>query len=347
MPLRSLTVPAPAARRGALSGALRPNSSSPRGAHGTRLDPLVSPPFDLRELRAFVAVAQEGQLTRAAAKLGLAQPAMSHCLSNLEHRAGIGLLERHARGVSLTPAGEAFLGKARAVLAASQEAVSCVEPWARGESRLSFGFTASTQELTRPLRRQFAQRHPGVELETYCLSARERLAKLRAGSIDVEVLYPPPGDSDFVTRTLLVSPRYVVLCERHRLASRQQLLLADIADETVPDRHPHVWEERCADAWLLGCRGYEPPVTSEMPVGFDELWTLVYSGRAIAVLPGFMLSDAVGHGVRAIPLLDVPALEVVLARRSNERRRIVQGLLDLCAELAADDPEGAERVVAA
>jgi DNA-binding transcriptional LysR family regulator len=325
----------------------RPGFGSTREGPGAGFDALLSPKFELRELRAFVAIAEEGQVTRAAAKVGLTQPAVSHCLSNLERRTGIRLIERRAQGVSLTPAGEAFIDKARAVLAASLEAVSSVEPWARGESRLCFGFTASSQMITRPLRRRFVERHPGVELETCCLGSPERLAKLRAGSIDVELLYPAPRADEFVTQTLLCSSRYVVLCERHPLASRGRLELADIAHETVARWNPHVSQEWRPDAWLLGFRGYDPPVTSESPQAFDELWTLLYSGKAIAVLPGFMLAAAVGDGVRAVPLVDVPAIEVVIARRRDDRRQVVQRLFEICAAWVAGAPGGTERAVAA
>lgn len=305
------------------------------GDRDARVQLPATPPFDLRGLRTFVAVAREGQITRAAATLGLAQAAVTQSLLHLECRTGVRLLERHARGVSLTPAGDAFLGKAQAVITASQGAVSSVEPWARGESRVAFGFTASAQRLTRPLRRRFAESHPGLELETCCLTARERLAKLRAGSIDVELLYPPPMGSEFITRTLIVSPRYAVLCERHRLASRERLRLAEIASETVPGWQPDAWDEWCEDDWLLSCRGCEPANGIDAPVELDELWTPVYAGTAIAVLPVFMLPAVVGDGVRAIPLLDVPPLEVVLARRRDDRRLIVRELLELCPGPAA------------
>ena len=72
------------------------------------------------------------------------------------------------------------------------------------------------------------------------------------------------------------------------------------------------------------------------------MWTLVYSGKAIAVLPDFMVPAAVGEGVRAIPLLDAPPLEVVLARRSDDRRRIVQELFDFCVEPVGDEDREAE-----
>src|SRR3982074_3055485 len=97
---------------------------------------MMKPILDLRPLRYFVAVAEEGQVTRAAERLHLAQPALSQALSKLEAGLRVKLLERHARGVSLTPAGKAFLQKLRGALAAMDDAQDAVSPWVQGELRL-------------------------------------------------------------------------------------------------------------------------------------------------------------------------------------------------------------------
>ena len=84
-------------------------------------------PLRLEQLRYFVTVAEEGQMTRAARKLHLAQPALSQAIAQLESELGIDLLVRHARGVTLTPAGETFVPKARLALAAADAQVFTVE----------------------------------------------------------------------------------------------------------------------------------------------------------------------------------------------------------------------------
>src|SRR5438552_7760225 len=98
-------------------------------------------PLRLEQLRYFVTVAEEGQMTRAARKLHVAQPALSQAIAQLESELGIDLLARHARGVTLTPAGEAFLPKARLALAAATDASTTAETLARAAaSMLEVGF---------------------------------------------------------------------------------------------------------------------------------------------------------------------------------------------------------------
>src|SRR5271167_222480 len=99
----------------------------------------------------FVTVAEEGQITRAAGRLHVAQPALSQAIAQLEEELGIELLERHARGVTLTPAGEAFLPKARAAVAADADAALAAEWLARtGEGMVEFGFVGSPPGLDSP-----------------------------------------------------------------------------------------------------------------------------------------------------------------------------------------------------
>jgi DNA-binding transcriptional LysR family regulator len=185
------------------------------------------------------------------------------------------------------------------------------------------------------------ERHSGVEMEVRHLDASERLTALRTGGIDAELLYPapPPGDG-LVTHTVLTSPRYAVLSEHHRLAGEGRLCFEQIAGETFPGRHPGRSPAWASEAWLPDRAGCDPPPTAETPLGLDQLWALIYSGRAIAVLPGFMLSATVGDGVRAIPLRDVDPLEVVLARREADRRHVVDALF----ELARESPETGSHV---
>ena len=105
--------------------------------------------LDLRQLHYFVVVAEEGQMTRAAARLHIAQPALSQAIGKLETELGVRLFDRHPRGVTPTEAGAAFFERASRALIAVDEAEGAVEPWLRAGPRLVLGFHEAAGDLAR------------------------------------------------------------------------------------------------------------------------------------------------------------------------------------------------------
>ncbi|MEA2215707.1 MAG: hypothetical protein QOK19_1268 [Solirubrobacteraceae bacterium] len=293
---------------------------------------------DLRQFHYFVVVVEEGQMTRAAARLHIAQPALSQAVAKLENELGVQLLKRHARGVTPTDAGEAFFEKAAEALIAVEEAEEALDPWLRGAPRLIVGFSQSVADIPRGLLRPYMLSHPDVEVQTRHLAPPERLVELRRGRIDVELLYPPPHRDELIERVVAVSPRYVVLSESHRLAGERSLVFSQIENETLPARHPSVAEEIANDAWLSQYRDAPPQLTATAPTSLDELWTLISRGKAIAILPEFAVPQTQGDGVCAIPLLGVDPLEVCLALRREDVRPVVRELLGSID--AAAEPRG-------
>ena len=272
-------------------------------------------------------VAEQGQITRAAAKLHIAQPALSQTIAKLEAAVGVRLLERHPRGVSLTPAGEAFLEKARIAVRAAEEAASVVGPWARAEGTLLLGFTPCFNPVARPLMAHFAQAHPDVQLQASTLSPGRSLLDLRAGVIDAELLLPPDGrEPDLIVQELFHARHFVLVGEGHHLAGERSLVFDQIADETFPGLHASVPRQWAAAAWLTDRRGQDPAVTAETPLTLDEVWALVRTGRAISVLPEFMVPPTIGNGVRAMPLTDVEPVVIALAWRANDDRLALTAL---------------------
>ena len=300
----------------------------------------IYPPYDFRQLYYFVAVAEAGQITRAAAELNIAQPALSQTISRLEASVGLPLLKRHPRGVSLTPAGAAFLEKARDALHAAEEAQAVLGPWLRTSSSVVLGFLPSLQPIARPILRRLMHGHPSIEAQVRHLSPSRRAVELKLGGIDAELLFPPPLDPELVVETVTSSRRFLLLPESHPLAGESGLSFEQIADETFPGRHPSVSERWANEAWLTDRRGHPPRVTSETPLTLDEVWTLVYAGKAVAVLPEFMVPPTVGDGVRGIPLLDVDPIEIGLARRRADRRYSVRALFEAMRQCAAELASG-------
>jgi DNA-binding transcriptional LysR family regulator len=241
------------------------------------------------------------------------------------------LFERHARGVTLTDAGTAYLEKAALALAAVEEAEE-VPRALDGPPRLVVGFPRSAGKLARRVLRPFMRSHPGIEIHTRHLAPHEQLAELKRGNVDAELAFPPPEDPELEERPVVASPRYVLLSEHHRLAHAQSLTFAQISSETMPGRHVSLTERWAHEAYLMKYRREPPPLTAEQPTSLNELWTLVSRGRAIGILPEFMAETTQGDGVRAIPLSGVDPVLVCLCVIRENRRSAVRELVSSIPE---------------
>ncbi len=301
------------------------------------------PPFELRQLYYFVAVAEERQITRAALRLKIAQPALSHTIARLESTIGVKLLEREPRGVSLTPAGVAFLEKARRAVTAAQEAETVVGPFLRAEGELVLGVTAGFHPAARPLLRRFIVENPKVQARVLEIAHTRRLDELRAGVIDAELLLAPEiHGPDVVMEALVHSPRFVAMAASHPLAGCSELRFEQIAEETFPGLHESLNARWAKECWLTELRGGDPTLTEEKPVTLDELWGLIRTGAAVAVVPEFMVPPIVGSGVCAIPLVDVAPFEFALARRADDNRAVLTALFDSARRLDQEQMAGAQ-----
>jgi DNA-binding transcriptional LysR family regulator len=298
------------------------------------LDPVNGTvPIELRQLRYFVAVVEEGQMTRAAQRLHLAQPALSQAISQLESQVGVKLLDRHPRGVALTRAGEAFCEKARQALRAAEEVDTAANAWSRAEAgELSVGFLPTTLVVAGALLDDFRRRRADIHLTTRELNFATQLSELRAGRLDAEIVSPLPDASDLNTERIFASARVVLMSPQHRLASRGALTFADIAEETQPGRHPEVPQEWADYNWLTAERGRRPPVTDETPLTPEECIPLLARGNVITISPEFVGRTLLVHGVIAVPLTDVAPFTVGIACRKGDDRHTVTALMALARE---------------
>ena len=191
---------------------------------------------ELRQLRYFVTVAEELHFSRAAARLHLAQSALSAQIRRLEAELGGPLLVRSTRRVTLTPAGEALLAEGRAILAAADGRCGRVSALARGEqSALVIGSLGPVPgALLSPLLARFgarpaagARRGPGAGL------LRRRAAACATGRVDLAFLYAPLHEPDIELVPLLCEQRVVVLPREHRLAAAPSSAPADLRRRDV------------------------------------------------------------------------------------------------------------------
>jgi len=176
--------------------------------------------MELRQLRYFVAVAETGNISRAAKKLFLTQPALSRQIKALEDEFGECLLERQAHSIRLTPAGEILLGEARELFQRADLLLERVRAAGRGV-RLRVGYAPSLASgLLAEAVESFAQKHPNARVELFDLSSKEMLAGLEDETLDVVLTVAPERDSRGLKWAPLLQASWQMAVNRkHPLAS--------------------------------------------------------------------------------------------------------------------------------
>lgn len=243
--------------------------------------------LELRHLRYFVAVAEELSFSRAAERLGMAQPPLSQQIQRLEAMLGHPLFERRPR-VRLTTAGEELLVTARRVLAQVDQGVEAARRAARGElGTVTVGFAASMilsvlPEAVRAFRKGF----PGVTLQLRELSSAAQIEALREGRIDVAFLREPAAADKALRFEPIARETFVaVLPPDHPLAARERIPLAALAGE------PFVHFPRAVAPWLYDriltlCHeaGFHPRVSQEAQEWLTIVG-LVEAGVGVSLVP--------------------------------------------------------------
>jgi DNA-binding transcriptional LysR family regulator len=292
---------------------------------------------DLRQLRYFVAVAEELHFSRAAVRLNLAQSALSSQIRQLEREVGGPLLSRSTRRVELTPAGEALLASGREILAAADGALEQARALARGEtgSLIIGSLGPAPGGLLAPLLHRFGARHPDVRVEVRAFDFSDTLAGLRERHADLAFLYAPLDEPDLEMVPLITEQRVVVLPHTHRLARRSQISPADLADEefvTQPDSVPQIWR----DHWLLVDELGKRPRTSPLIGDKLEEWLhLIGRGEGVDTAPAVISRYYAWPEVAFVPLVDAAPSTLVLARRRETEDPLIDEFFALALEVAA------------
>jgi DNA-binding transcriptional LysR family regulator len=288
---------------------------------------------ELRQLRYFVAVAEERNLTRAAGRLHIAQQSLSQQIRTLEAQLGVTLFERSTRGVELTAVGAVLLREARPVLAQAERAVEAVRRAARGEQgELRVGFLSTVANyFMPPVVRAFRERHPGVRLHAEDMAIAALVEGLRNGTLDAGLSRPPLVD-DLATEEVLREPVAAVLPEGHPLADHAELTLADLADEPwvlTPRASWPPWHRSYDEDFARA--GYRPRVVQRgtTPQG---LLALVAAGVGVTrlTLSSRSLRDS---GVAFVPLAGDDAY-VVLVWRADALNPALPALREVVHEVA-------------
>jgi len=270
--------------------------------------------MELRHLRYFVAVAEAENVSRAALKLHVSQPALSRQIRDLEDELGFPLLERSAKSVRLTAAGRVFLDEARAVLRRVDDAVSAARAVAtgnRGELHIGYAPTLTARILPAALR-AFQVAMPNVRVKLHDLSTAEMLTALRDGELELAFTVRPAPSAMRGLRfeELRRDPICVAVPMNHPFARRRSVSLADIAREPVlaysraeyPDYHAML------DA-LFATSGTQPRITEEHD-GVSSLVSAIEAGHGVAIVPESMRCTA-GPRAKLVPLSPAPPPVVI------------------------------------
>ncbi|KMO37945.1 LysR family transcriptional regulator [Methylobacterium aquaticum] len=300
------------------------------------------PVVELRHLRYFVAVADSLSFTGAAERLGVSQPPLSQQIRDLEAELGTPLLWRTSRSVALTPAGTAFLTRARSILAEVDEASAEARAIGAGRSgTLDIGLTGSI--LAGPLGRLirlFGERYPGVLVRLHEMPPGEQPAALHTHRTDLGFLRCPPEDPSLRVVRAWPEAVGVALPAGHRLAERTAIALGDLSDE--PFVSLRLRDSRFAASLRDAClsAGFVPRIVQQV-VESASLVNLVAAGLGVALVPdstGALKRPDIAYRPLAgpAPVADVCALYRAPAGAVTEN---FLGLLR--TELGRAEPEGA------
>lgn len=301
--------------------------------------------FSQGQLRYFVTVSEEGQITRAAKRLHLAQPALSQAIAQLESQLGVELLVRHPRGVALTDAGEAFLVKARAVLAAEAETAQMALSLRRAaRDAIAIGFIGPPPTISTPgLFSAFAERNALAEISYRDLPFPRGPTSSWLADVDVAFCHCPAVEPGVCVQPVRVEPRTVVAPRDHPLARRSDVVLADVLDENFVSYHPEVQPEWAGFHTLDDHRGSPPRrVTGDHALStLQMLGTMSCGARAITIVPqgDAELAGRVLPDIVVIPLHDAAPAQVSLLWREDAHSPLLADLVNAARQLARGDDE--------
>jgi DNA-binding transcriptional LysR family regulator len=278
--------------------------------------------FDVRRMLLLAEVARHGSITGAATALNYTPSAVSQQISRLESEAGQPLLERHARGITLTEAGRGLLTHAERIgreLRAARSDLDELAGLRAGSLRLGTFPTVAASFL--PLMvREFRRRHPGVELVVHSARNAGLLDMLDSREVELALLWDYewrrlPGDSLAITH-LLDDPTTLIVSTSHRLAGREFTSFAELAEEQWIVRADHP----VAEVLTRSCRaaGFEPAI-SYRAHDYQEAQAMAAVGLGIALAPRLALTG-LRDDITTVALgPEAPSRRILLASPADQR----------------------------
>ena len=288
--------------------------------------------MELRQLRYFVAVAEELHFRRAAERLHMSQPPLSHQIRLLEDELGCELLARTRRRVEMTPAGEAFLRDARAVLADLDRAAHNARRIHEGQTgtlRVSFAGSALLSLVPRVVQR-LSVTHPTIDLELHERSTSDQIRALAAGATDLGLAPLPVGDADVEIEVLVREPTVAAVPASHPLARARELTLGLLAEypfvlfprEQAPGYHDLLMTSVTSAG--------TPPRVIQQASETQTIIGLVAAGVGVSLVPASVQQLAL-DGVAYRPVSGAPDTELAALTRPGDRTGLIAAFLEAAA----------------
>ena len=293
--------------------------------------------MELRHLRFFVAVAEEGSLLAAAQRrLHTSQPSLSRQIRDLEAEVGVKLLERQVRGVALTPAGRVFFDHARLALAQVEAATDGARRAGQPEKvSLSLGFLAGQEVVWLPhALRILREEWPGAEITLSSQSSPDLAAGLMRGELDIAFLRREVNATDLSFKLLAKEPLIAVLPAGHRLTTRKKIRPQDLAREI------YISSARISPVLKSVIHDYALKSGITLKAEYDgenlpAAMSLVTSTGGVTLIPlyaqNMLTPNVVARALEGVP----PTIDLVLGYKSENSSPLLQRFLSRADELVA------------
>ena len=300
--------------------------------------------LDVKRLRVLREVAQQGSFSAAAVALSYTQSAVSQQIAALERETGTTLVQRSARGIQLTDAGEALVRHADAILTRLCDAEAELEAIAglRGGRLRIASFSTAGSALVPKAISLFSGRHPGVELSLVEADPEESVPKLKSGEIDLALIFEPNGiteeqETGLELKHLLEDAFSVALKKNHPLASKERLRLKDLSGEAFVQPTGNC---PCSDLVTLACsaNGFTPRVAFQSD-DYLVIQGLVATGVGVALIPDLALA-AQRDDIVIRPIAPKPPVRQILAATLPHRSPATAAMLDILREVAQHWTQG-------
>ncbi|NUR97705.1 MAG: LysR family transcriptional regulator [Kribbellaceae bacterium] len=290
------------------------------------------PEPEIRELRYFRTVAEELNITRAAERLGIAQPPLSRAMRQLEHRLGVGLFDRSGPRLALTTAGETLFKESGPVLDALDSAVRRTQR--AGRSSRGLVVTAKPGVATELLHRLVGELRdvlPGIEVVVSGFG--EQADMVRDGRADVALVSRPFDDLGLEMEELYTEPRVAALPVGHELASREVLEPDDLAGIPAPR-----WSRADVAQRNYWAARPDDPVAGPIVQDSSQLLEVVAFGQAVALVPRSMAERNVRPDVVYRPVTGVEPYRMLVVWPAGSRSRDLATFVEAAVRRSSGPP---------